>query len=119
MLMAGVVKCSQQLRQQPNERRAVTIGVAAVVANAVAVLDMQQLASDVEALMIKSGVTTGTQLLPGAAGMFWEVHAWLVQHQLLDGQGLAGLLSQQQLEQGKAAAAAYRAQEEQQQHQPL
>jgi hypothetical protein len=44
--------------------------------------------------------------------MLWDVHAWLVQHQLLDGRGLAGLLSEQQLAEGRAAAEAYRAQQQ-------
>jgi hypothetical protein len=43
------------------------------------------------------------------------VHDWLVQQQLLDGKGLAGLLSKQQLEDGRLAAEAYYAQELKQQ----
>jgi hypothetical protein len=31
-------------------------------------------------------------------------HSWLVQHQLLDGEGLAGVLTQQQLLQGAQGA---------------
>jgi hypothetical protein len=41
------------------------------------------------------------------------VHAWLVQHQLLDGQGLAGLLTEQQTAEARAAAETYNAQQEQ------
>jgi hypothetical protein len=114
-LMAGIVKRSQQLQQQRDEQRTSTSGVAAAVSYAVATLDMQQLASDATTLVANCGVTADTQLLPGDAGMLWQVHAWLVQHQLLDGQGLAGLLSQQQLEQGRVAAEAHHTQEQQQQ----
>jgi hypothetical protein len=34
-------------------------------------------------------------------------HSWLLQHQLLDGQGLTGVLTQQQLQQGEQEAAQY------------
>jgi hypothetical protein len=35
----------------------------------------------------------------------WVFHSWLLQHQLLDGQGLAGLVAQEQLQQGQQGAA--------------
>jgi hypothetical protein len=120
-LIARIIARSKHLLLQQQARRAAggslapqRVGLAAVVGLPVAVLDMQQLASDIEGLVASSGVTSD-KLGAVDARMLWEVHAWLVQHQLLNGQGLAGLLSQQQLEQGRAAAEAYHAQKEQQQ----
>jgi hypothetical protein len=115
--MAGLVKRSQQLQQQRGVGDGLAIGMTATAGHAVALLDRQQLASDVKSLVANCGVTAGTQLLPADASMLWDVHAWLVQHQLLDGQGLVGLLSQQQLEQGRTAAESHRIQEQQQQQQ--
>jgi hypothetical protein len=37
----------------------------------------------------------------------WAFHSWLVQHQLLDGKGLTGVLTRQQLQQGEKEAAVY------------
>jgi hypothetical protein len=37
----------------------------------------------------------------------WVFHAWLLQHQLLDGRGLTGLVTDQQLRQGEKDAAVY------------
>jgi hypothetical protein len=34
-------------------------------------------------------------------------HSWLLQHQMLDGKGLTGVLTEQQLQQGKQEAAQY------------
>jgi hypothetical protein len=125
-LMAAVVKRSKQLLQQRGRGQlyegSLRCKLAAQVSYAVAALDLQQLADDVRELVIISGVAqqhdtdAGYDVLPtsnciaGQLGMLWEVHAWLVQHRLLDGQGLAGLLSQQQLEQGRAASDNYHAQ---------
>jgi hypothetical protein len=60
-------------------------------------------------------VTHGTTIKPADAALLWEAHAWLVQHQLLDGQGLARLLTEQQLACGKAESEAYHARQKQQQ----
>ncbi|KAF6263978.1 hypothetical protein COO60DRAFT_1663389 [Scenedesmus sp. NREL 46B-D3] len=76
-----------------------------------------KLAGDARALVASSRVAQDSRLNRGDASMLWEVHAWLVLHQLLDGQGLAGLLSEQLLAEGKAASAAYHALQEQQQEQ--
>jgi hypothetical protein len=73
---------------------------------------MRQLAADAVALVAGCGIVQQSKVNEVDAGMLWDVHAWLVQHQLLDGQGLAGLLTEQQLAKGKAAAEAYRAQEQ-------
>jgi hypothetical protein len=37
----------------------------------------------------------------------WVFHSWLFEHQILDGKGLAGLVTQQQLQQGAKEAAAW------------
>jgi hypothetical protein len=107
-LMLSVVQHSQLLLQRRGKRNTRSfIAMTAVVADAVAALNMQQLAGGVKDIIASSGVTTGSSLQPIDAGMLWDVHSWLVQHQLLDGQGLAGLLSQQQLEQGRVAFEEY------------
>jgi hypothetical protein len=96
------------LQRHPGKLQATSgsVGLAAVVACAVAVLEMQQLAGDARSLVASIWVAPNQRILPADAGVLWEVHAWLVQHQLLDGQGLAGLLSEQQLAEGRAAAEA-------------
>uniref|UniRef100_A0A383VYP9 Uncharacterized protein n=1 Tax=Tetradesmus obliquus TaxID=3088 RepID=A0A383VYP9_TETOB len=115
-LMEQVVQRTAQLLSQLRGKGSDTIqsiGLTAVVAHAVAALDMQQLAGEVRQLVVKTGVTHSFELKAANAGLLWTVHQWLVQQQLLDGQGLAGLLSPQQLAAGKAAAAAHQAQQEQ------
>uniref|UniRef100_A0A383WIE2 FAST kinase leucine-rich domain-containing protein n=1 Tax=Tetradesmus obliquus TaxID=3088 RepID=A0A383WIE2_TETOB len=136
-MMAAVIKRGKQLLQQRGKgqmhERALRCKLAAQVGYAVAALDMRQLAGDVRELVVSSGVAEEHDMdssfafdagygsphsssgLAGSLGMLWEVHAWLLQHQLLDGQGLAGLLSQQQLEEGRAASEKYHAQQQQQQ----
>jgi hypothetical protein len=91
------------------------LGVAAVVGYAVASLDMQQMAGDVRELVASTCVAHSHFIKPPDAGLLWEAHAWMVQHQLLDGQGLAGLLCEQQLATGKTESEAHHAQQEQQQ----
>jgi hypothetical protein len=115
--MAAVVKRSKQLPQGSDKlrRKTANVALAAVVAHAVASLDMQELAGDARALVTSSGVKANSVLPSIDAGMLWDVHAWLVQQQLLDGQGLAGLLSEQQLADGGAIAEAFRVQEQRQQ----
>jgi hypothetical protein len=118
-LLAGIVQRSTQLLTQQRGRQLqgpLRANLAAQVGLAVAVLDLQQLAGEVKALVAESAIAGDIMASATALGLLWEVHAWLVQHQLLDAQGLSGLLSEQQLEEGKAAAESYRAwQQEQQQ----
>jgi hypothetical protein len=118
-LLAGIVQRSKQLLAQQRGRPlqgSQRVTPAAQVGCAAAVLDMQALAVDAGELLANSGVNRDSKLNPADAGMLWEVHAWLVEHQLLDGQGLAGLPTEQQLAEGKAAAEAHHAQ--QQKNQP-
>jgi hypothetical protein len=114
-LMTGLLQRIKQLALKQQKRD--PLGMVIVVCHAVAMLDMQHLAGDVRDLVAS---TAGSGVMPDKqfrrrADLLWKVHAWLVQHQLLDGQGLAGLLSEQQLAEGRAATEAYNAQEEQRQ----
>jgi hypothetical protein len=119
-LMEGTLKRIKQIADQQWLRATQqgvsrdTLGVIMGVCHAVAALDMQQLAGDARRLIAESGVTHSTNI-GRLANLLWEVHTWLVQHQLLDGQGLAGLLSQQQLDEGRACSETYWAQQRQQQ----
>uniref|UniRef100_A0A383W394 Uncharacterized protein n=1 Tax=Tetradesmus obliquus TaxID=3088 RepID=A0A383W394_TETOB len=90
-------------------------GLVAVVSHAVAALDMQHLAGNVRALVASCQVAGDASCSPGNLGMLHEVHSWMVQQQLLDGRGLKGLLSEQQLAVGQAASEAFQAQQQQQQ----
>jgi hypothetical protein len=118
-LMSATVQRIIQLLQQQKQQLSTPekTGATALVSNAVAVLDMRQLAGDVRNIVASSGVAADARASSGNLRMLWEAHAWLVHHKLLDGQGLAGLLSQQQLEQGRAAAEAHHEQGQQQQQQ--
>uniref|UniRef100_A0A383V2M9 FAST kinase leucine-rich domain-containing protein n=1 Tax=Tetradesmus obliquus TaxID=3088 RepID=A0A383V2M9_TETOB len=117
-LMLALLQRSKQHQQQQGKRGLSVKGrtdVAAAVGYAVAALDMRQLAGHVRELAANSGITRDSTVKRGNLNQLWEVHAWLLQHQLLDGQGLAGLLSQQQLEAGRAAAEAGNYEQQQQQ----
>jgi hypothetical protein len=115
-LMLSIVQHSKLLlKKRGSQSSRVLVRMTAVVADAVAALNMPQLADDVKDIVASSGVTDGSTLNRADAGMLWDVHSWLVQHQLLDGQGLVGLLSQQQLEHGRVASEAHHAQQFQQQ----
>jgi hypothetical protein len=117
-LIAAALQRSLKLVQQRGRNQlpaSEKLAVAAVVASAVASLDMQQLAGDVRKLVASTRVTHSTSIKPSDARHFREARVWLVQHQLLDGQGLAVLLSEQQLATGRAKSAVYHARQEQQQ----
>jgi hypothetical protein len=116
-LMSGVVQRSKQLLQEQKQRMSVSqrVSTAAAVSKSVAVLDMRQLAGDVRNLVAVSRVATDGCANSGILAELWEAHAWLVQHQLLDGQGLAGLVTEQQLTAGRAVAETKQSQQQQQQ----
>jgi hypothetical protein len=68
--------------------------------SAVARLDMQQLAPQALRLVATSGI--GQRVThPANLLCLWLFHSWLLQRQLLGGQGLTGLLTQQQLQRGQ------------------
>jgi hypothetical protein len=79
--------------------------LASLCSTAVAKLDIQQLAGTAKQLVVVSGVGSLPQARPARLGRLWVFHCWLLQHQLLDGKGLTGVLTQQQLQQGKQKAA--------------
>lgn len=70
----------------------------ATVAWAVAILDLQQLAAAAKDLVASVGVQQRTEATAQDRTMLGQVHGWLVQAHLLDGQGLAELLTQEQLQ---------------------
>jgi hypothetical protein len=114
-LMAAVVQRTQHVLQHRRRQKLPgpdEFSTVATVCYACSRLDMRHLAGSLRDLVASSDLAHEREA--GRLGMLWVVHAWLVQHQLLDGQGLAGLLSEQQLADGKAAAEAYRAQQQQQ-----
>jgi hypothetical protein len=105
-LMSGVLQRIKQLLADQKQRVSVAqrVSTAATVSKSVAVLDMRQLAADVRDLVAVGKVATDEGASSGNLAKLCEMHAWPVQHQLLDGQGLARLLTEQQLAKGKAAA---------------
>jgi hypothetical protein len=121
-LLADVIQHSKQLLQRQHTKgqlhpsdHARLVGMAAYVSNAVASLGLQQLAGEVMQLMASSvnvqqhsgSVVSPDSKFGPAAGYLWEVHIWLVGEQLLDGRGLAGLLTEQQLAEARGIAEAY------------
>jgi hypothetical protein len=72
---------------------------------AVAKLNMLQLADTAKSLVV--GISNGRQQLAHPADLrrLWVFHIWLVENQVLDGRGLAGVLTQQQLQKGAHEAA--------------
>lgn len=71
---------------------------------AVARLDLQQLVGTAHALVVNSRVASSPRLPPSNLHRLWVLHNWLLQHELLDGRGLGGVLSEQQLQQGGLGA---------------
>ena len=67
-------------------------------------LDMRGLAGEARKLAADSSIKH-----QGRAHLrrLWVFHGWLLEHQLLDGKGLAGVLSEQQLQQGDKEAVAW------------
>ena len=70
-------------------------------------LDMQQLAGLAKALVVASGVSALHDTHPSNLRRLWLFHSWLLQHQLLDGRGLAKVLTQDQLQVGQRESARY------------
>jgi hypothetical protein len=106
----------QLLRQQPqgkpgsssmHKSLADRDRLAAYCSSSVARLDLQSLAGPARELVFVSGVGQRPATHKANLSRLWVLHSWLLQHQLLDGRGLTGLLTQQQLQQGAKEAAAY------------
>jgi len=81
--------------------------VAGLCSLSIAQLNMQDLAGAAKALVASSGVGKQPNMHPAGLRRLWLFHSWLLQHQLLDGKGLTGLLTEQQLQQGEKEAAVY------------
>lgn len=74
---------------------------------AIAQLNMVQLAEAAKCLVVNSRVGAQQRSHPAELRRLWVLHSWLLQHQLLDGKGLTGVLTQQQLQQGAREAASH------------
>jgi hypothetical protein len=110
LLQRSLQICQQQQQQQRNSTptEQAQRGIASLVGWcgwAVAQLDMQQLAGAARDVVAASGVKQQPNTHPSNLRRLWVFHSWLLQHQLLDGKGLAGLLTEQQLQQGSKEAA--------------
>jgi hypothetical protein len=70
-------------------------------------LDMRQLAGPARDLVASSRLVQQPNTHPSNPRRLWVFHAWLLQHQLLDGRGLTGLVTEQQLQHGQQEAAMY------------
>jgi hypothetical protein len=81
---------------------------AAQCSASIAKLDMQQLAGLAKELVVSSGVQQQPNSHPFTLRRLWVFHSWLLQHQLLDGKGLTGVLTQQQRQQGEKEVAVHR-----------
>jgi hypothetical protein len=71
----------------------------------VAQLDMRGLAGAVCEMVASSGIGQDSRTHPASLRKLWVFHSWLLEHRLLDGKGLAGLVKEQQLQQGEKEAA--------------
>jgi hypothetical protein len=114
LVLQQVARVCQQLQsQQQNSRHTASqaraqgecAAVASMCSWAVARLDLQQLAGAAREVVAASGVEQHSSTHPSSLGRLWLFHDWLQQQQLLDGRGLAGLLTAQQLQQGAREAA--------------
>jgi hypothetical protein len=115
LLLQRASVLSQQQQQQPGKARsgsrvlatADKAGLAALLAAAVAQLDMRQLAEQARDLVSSSRVGQQSYMHVSNPRRLWVFHAWLLQHQLLDGRGLTGLVTGQHLLQGHKDAEVY------------
>jgi hypothetical protein len=110
-LQRGLQILGQEQQQPTNRQGRSSKGVsaadgdqlAAVCCISVARLDMRSLAGPACELVSSSGVGQRPITHPWYLSKLWVFHSWLLQH---DGQGLARVLTQQQLQQGAKDAAA-------------
>jgi hypothetical protein len=98
-------------RHAGHNPRTATVGnvntAVAAFCYAIAQLNMQQLAEAATSLIARSGYGKQREAHVYDLQRLWVFHSWLLQHRLLDGKGLAGLLTQQQLQQGAKEASKY------------
>jgi len=112
-------QCQTLLQPQPQPQPGKRVGrlrpmslvdkasLAAICSWSVAQLDLQELAEAARALVASTSIAKQPRLHPAELRRLWVFHSWLLQHQLLDGKGLTGLLTEQQLQQGEKEAAVY------------
>jgi len=81
--------------------------LAAMFGWSVAHLDMQELAGAARGLVASSAIGKQPRTHPSNLRRLWVFHSWLLQHHLLNGKGLTGLVAEQQLQQGEKEAAVY------------
>jgi hypothetical protein len=79
--------------------------IAALCCSSVAHLDLRGLAGLARSLVADSSIGQQSRTHPSNMRRLWVFHSWLLEHQLLDGKGLAGLVTEQQLQQGEREAA--------------
>lgn len=107
-LMTALARRSMQLLQHsPKSDRSDLMNLTVAMGLSIAQLDMYPLA--VLAVELLQSTTRRRQeiLRPVDAGRLYKLHEWLVRNQLLDGRGLVGLLSAEQLAEGKESAKRY------------
>jgi hypothetical protein len=68
---------------------------------------MQLLAPQALQLVRASSISNRPSTHPANLRRLWVIHSCLLQHELVGGQGLTGLLTQQQLQQGQQESAMY------------
>jgi hypothetical protein len=101
----------QQQGEKPGHSRVLSAADKASVATlcsvSVAKLDMHNLAKPAKDLVVASGVGQQRNTHPSNPWRLYLFHSWLLQHRLLDGKGLSGVLTEQQLQKGEAEVALY------------
>ena len=65
---------------------------------------MPQLAGPMQQIVVCSGIGERPRTHPSNLWKLWVFHSWLLRRQLLDGKGLAGVVTEQQLQQGEKDA---------------
>ena len=70
-------------------------------------INLPQLAGPMRELVVECGIKQRSDTHPANIAKLWVFHSWLLQHQLLDGKGLSGVLTQQQLREGARGAAKF------------
>lgn len=97
VLLRGKQLLVQKPRRRSKNQQADADSIAGVFGLTVAQFNMYQLAGAAKDLVALSGIGKQPNTHPSNLGRLWELHTWLLQHQLLDGRGLTGLLTEQQL----------------------
>lgn len=95
-----VTRAEQLLKGLPAHASSRAVGLVAAVSWSIMRLNMQQLARATASLLVVTSVQRQldrARLHRSDAGYLWYFHTWLVDNQLVDGQGLRCALSEQQL----------------------